>query len=79
MKFDTVWIVPTFAQGYVRPEFADKSDPSMLIITAGRHPVTTFILTYFSACFIHNGQNAIYSCISPVFVIHEVSELHVNA
>ncbi|KAG0589041.1 hypothetical protein KC19_2G287300 [Ceratodon purpureus] len=27
------------SQGYVRPEFADKSDPSQLIITAGRHPV----------------------------------------
>jgi hypothetical protein len=31
----------------VRPEFADKSDPSQLIIMAGRHPVITPLLTDF--------------------------------
>lgn len=29
-----------FVQGYTRPEFVDKSEPSQLIIKAGRHPVS---------------------------------------
>ncbi|KAH9561437.1 hypothetical protein CY35_05G022700 [Sphagnum magellanicum] len=41
-------------QGYVRPDFVDKSQPSQLVIEAGRHPVRT--LSTFCVFLLHLGS-----------------------
>lgn len=64
--FDAELTVLIFVQGYVRPEFADKSDPSQLIITSGRHPVITSVPAYFLQ----------FLFIASFFVIHKYLNCH---